>query len=222
MARKTQRLCTILFTSCLSFSSFAQDSIQHELGQWTQIEGSSSFLEYKVGIRNPVGVKLQDKIKTEGSYLSNEDGFMTGKFFDNCWIRLGPKTKIVFTLSQADKTLHLKVFTGSVKVLFNREWTKGKAEKLVLESGDKQMETESGKFVFIRKPFFNENNLYVEKGLVSLVHENNLQTQLIHQNEKTSFNDKTRLSTEVAKMNEREREEISKELYLKHLGQQSL
>lgn len=222
MDRATQKLYIILLTGCLTLPAIAQEFVQHTIGQWTQVYQNASFMVYKSGIKKPTIIKQNDKIQTEGSYLSSDDGQMTGKLFDNCWIRLGPKTKIVFTLSPSDKILYLKVFTGSVKILFNHHWTQDKVEKLILEAGEKQLEIESGKFVFIRRPFFNENNLYVEKGLVNLIHENRLQAQFIHQNEKLSFNDKTKLASDVIKMSEKEQKEISSSQYLKLIKQNSL
>jgi hypothetical protein len=220
MDRKTQRLSLFILASCLSFPVFAKDFIQHNLGHWTQIEGQSSFLLYKPGVRKAALVNLNDKITTEGSYLSHDEGFMTGKFFDNCWIRLGPKTKIVFSFSPQEKILYLKVFTGSVKVLFNREWSKNKAEKLIIESGDRQLETESGKFVFIRRPLFQSNHLYVEKGVVGVVSESRVQTQFVHQNEKMTFGEKFSSPSSLAKMDDKEIKEISSNQYLRLLKQQ--
>ncbi len=222
MDRNSKKLSILILASCLSTPVLAQNFIQHKLGSWTQVQGHSSFMLYKAGVRKPVDITVGNQILTEGSYLSNEEGQMTGKLFENCWVRLGPQTKIVFNFSPEEKILYLRVFTGSVKILFNKEWSKSKVDKLIVEAGDKQLETESGKFVFIRRPFFNENNLYVEKGLVSLVHENRMHSQLIHRDEKLSFNDKTKISTEVVKMTDKEVKEITSSEYLRRLKQQTL
>ncbi len=219
MDRITKRICLSFILGCLSFSVEAQNFVQHQLGQWTQIQGHSSFLLYKSGVHKPNTVVGNDKILTDGSYLSHDEGFMTGKLFENCWIRLGPKTKVVFNFDAATKILYLKVFTGSAKILFNREWTAGKVEKLILETGEKQIEIESAKIVFIKRPFFHENSLYVEKGLAGVIHENRLQASFVYQNEKISFNDKTRLTSEINKMSEKEQKEISSNQYLKYLQQ---
>jgi len=148
-------------------------------------------------------------IQTEGSYLTSENGEMTGQLFKNCWIKMGPKTKLVFSLSPTDKTLYLQVFTGSVHILFNKAWTDNQAEKLIINADEKQIETESGKFIFVRRPFFQDNSLYVKKGLVSLVNNMKPQAIFIHQNEKISFKDKADLNLEVEKMSERDIQELS-------------
>lgn len=219
MDRITKRIYLSLIIGSLSFSAQAQNFIQHKLGQWTQIQGHSTFLPYKSGIHKPNGVKGSDIILTDGSYLSHDEGFMTGKLFENCWIRLGPKTKIVFNFDADTKILYLKVFTGSAKILFNKDWTAEKVEKLILETGDKQIEVESAKIVFIKRPFFHENSLYVEKGLAGVIHENRLQASFVYQNEKMSFNDKTKLTSEISKMSPKEQKEISSNQYLKYLHQ---
>jgi len=200
----------------LSTNLWAQEFIQHQLGVWTQVEGDSTFLVYRSGVKNPDLIKPQDKIFTEGSYLSNDEGFMTGKLFEQCWVRLGPKAKIAFEFDPQTKFLYLKVFTGSVKVLFDKQWANGKAEKLILQAADHQIEVEAGKFIFDRKPFFHENSIYVEKGLVGITDEAQGQISFIHQNEKISFNDKTNIRSEITKMSEKELKEFASNSYIKN------
>lgn len=209
-------------TSCLIGGLFllplTSFSAPFNLGDITQAEGETTFLDFAPPHHRLSEVKTNTKFVTDGSYLTKEDAFLTVQLFDGSWLRLSPRSKISAEFDPTAKIITLHLFTGSVKLLISSSQNGEAVQKLVVKSADAVFEASEGKFSVVRNPITNSSSVYVEKGMVLATHQQNSEqseVKLVHRQETTSLQDRDTVFEEPRKMTEKEVQYLHPSQYLK-------
>ncbi|MGE3611375.1 MAG: FecR domain-containing protein [Bacteriovoracaceae bacterium] len=212
---KISKSCGLILL-CLCFKVSAQN-LGAKLGAVTQLHGEVTFFPFHLPNKLK-HLQVNDILNEKGSYLTYEDSFMTVKLFDGSFLRLSPKSKfsLEFNASQKIYTLHL--FTGSIKILFSQKLSAGKAEKLIVKSGDTEIETTEGKFSVVANPVMDLVNCYVEKGLVSVISLSQGERKdfaYVHRNETVSVEESNHDVSVPRKISDKELQFLHGSSYLK-------
>lgn len=213
LTRATGR-CLIAFSLLSSLTGF---TAVHKLGKITQAEGEITYLNFTPP--HPItNVKVNQQLLTDGSYLTQDESFLTVLLFDGSWLRVSPKSKIAAEFDPNSKTLTIHLFTGSLKALINTNENGKKIEKLIVKSSGATFETVEAKFTVSRNTVSDLSSVYVEKGTVlSTQHLQNNKTdvELVHSRETTTINDLDSDIESPRKMTDKELKFLHPSFYLK-------
>jgi hypothetical protein len=201
------------------FLSFVAKAQPYKLGVVTQAEGEISFLEYAPPHHRLKTIKPQQTFLTDGSYLSQDDSFLTVRLFDETsWLRLSPRSKFSAEFRPTNRTLTIYLFTGSIKVLFSSILSQKKIDKVVVKSADGSFESTEGKFTVVRNNIADTSSVYVEKGTVmsSLNNETSQILLMVHAQETTSITDRRNEVASPRKMTDKELNFLHPSKYLKN------
>src|SRR6478735_2612096 len=103
--KKNSRVASsCLISSLFLFSLSSLAASRFHLGQITQVEGEITFLNFAPPhkIEN---VKKEQSLETDGSYLTQDDAYMTVQLFDGSYVRLSPSSKISAEFEPVSKTM---------------------------------------------------------------------------------------------------------------------
>jgi hypothetical protein len=179
----------------------------YKLGVVTQAEGEISFLDFTPPHHRLKTIKAKHTFLTEGSYLTQDDSFLTVRMFDeSSWLRLSPRSKLAPEFNPKNKTLIIHLFTGSVKVLFSSTLSQEKITKIVVKSADGSFESSEGKFTVVRNNITDTSRVYVEKGTVvsSFNSDSSQDLEIVHAQETTTITDRQSEVPSPRKMTEKE------------------
>lgn len=175
--------CLISGLILFSFTSFAASPFN--LGKITQAEGEITFLNF-IPPHKLETVKKDQNLQSEGSYLTQDDAFMTVQLFDGSWLRLSPNSKISMEYEPTAKVMTVHLITGSLKTLFSNKINEGAVDKIIIKSTDGTFESVDGKFSVVRNPVTDMSSVYVEKGTVVVMQNDPIemkQAVLVHTKE---------------------------------------
>lgn len=175
-----------------------------------------TYLEFSAPYRLH-NLKEEHKFITEGSYLSQEESFLTVQLFEGSWLRLSPRSKISPEFDPKTKTITIHLLTGSVKILFSSILNSHAVEKIVVKSADAQFEVAEGKFTVVRNSLVDLSSVYVEKGAVvasSLFQSAKSETEVVHAGETLSVQDRDTELESPRKMSQKEIEYLHPTKYL--------
>lgn len=193
-------------------------SAPFKLGTITQAQGEITHLDFTPPEHKLTHVKKGSTFFTEGSYLTQDESYLTVQLFEGSWLRLSPGSKISSEYDPEAKQITLHLFTGSIKVLFSIGINHLQVEKLVVKSADALFETVDAKFTVVRSPITDSSSVYVEKGAVLAQHgsqKNAFASTLIHAQETTSLTDRENRFASARKMTEKELKYLHPSQYIK-------
>ncbi|MBA2404316.1 MAG: FecR domain-containing protein [Bdellovibrionales bacterium] len=189
-----------------------------KVGKVTQAEGKITFLNFTRPYKAKK-VKPQQSLMTEGSYLTQENSFLTVELFEGSWLRLSSRTKISVDYDPTAKIININLLTGSIKVLFSSSLNDKQVDKIIIKSIDAVFESSDGKFSVVRNPVLDLSSVFVEKGTVVAAHSGNRlsrDVRLVHTKETTSLKDRETEFEETRQMTEKEIKFLHPSFYLKH------
>lgn len=179
-----------------------------KIGEITQVEGESTYYNY-LPPRAVKTVKRNAQAATDGSYLTQENAFLTFKLLGSNYLRLNPKSKISLEYDAKEKFLTIHLFSGSFKALFT--------EKVLVKSADTLFETVNAKFSVVRNTLGDNNSVYVEKGSVIMsqyVGSEKKDMEVIHAKESTSVADNSSDIEAPKKLTDKEIQFLHPSFYL--------
>lgn len=216
-SQTTSRIQKSCLIAILLIGPILSWAITHDIGKVTQVEGEATFLSFLPPSKIQK-VKVGDAVKTEGSYLSSEDGFMTLKLYDHAYLRLTPQSKISFEFSPKEGLTTVYLLSGSFKALFAQNDKSPMAKKLVVRSGSTVFETVNGKFTVVRNILNSSNSVYVEKGTVIATQFYRLEkgdSEIVHAKEGATVLDNQKDVPSPVKLSEKELRFLHPSNYLK-------
>ncbi len=190
----------------------------YKLGVVTQAQGEISFLNFTPPHRLLTTIRPKQTFLTDGSYLTQDDSFLTVRMFDDSsWLRLSPRSKFAPEFQPKSKTLIIHLFTGSVKILFSSTLSQNRIAKVVVKSADGSFECSEGKFTVVRNNITDTSSVYVEKGTVvsSYNSEATQDLEIVHAQETTTITDRNSEVPSPRKMTEKEISFLHPSKYLK-------
>lgn len=207
--------CGLILFIGLIRPSLAQD-IPKIIGTITQTHGTITFFPFK-NHEKVLKVNKKSPLLSDGSYLIQDNSFLTAKLFDGSWLRVSPRSKLALDIDHKNKIVLIHLFTGSLKILISNKASQGKLEKISIKSGDTIISASNTKFSAIRNPIFENFSVYVEKGIVSMTKKimGQSSTQLIHAMETVSVKDKASTIRTPRRISEKEIKFLQNALYLK-------
>lgn len=183
--------CCLALTGLFLISSTISYAEEYNLGNVFQAKGEMSFLEFAAPNKLTM-LKVSDKVRTGGSYLTRDYSNATFKLVGDTWLRASVRTKFYFEFEPNQKVLTINLQSGSVKVLFSSFLSKQQINKIIINSADAVFESVEGKFSVVRNNLTDESSVYVEKGMVnaSLIERGGPRPAVpVHKHETTSIKD---------------------------------
>lgn len=199
---------------CLVWSIQNSLAQSYQVGAITQLEGQVSFFDFFK--KQIIPLKKNQDIFTSGSYLTQDDSFLTVKIVGGHYLRLNPKSKISIEYEPEDKTLRVILLAGSVKALKFKS-KNSTIDKIFIQSGATTFEASEGKFSVNRNLIDDSSNVYVEKGLVIVgqtINQTKSDMELVHQGEMLSVTDKQIDLDSAWKMKDKEKKFLHPSFYL--------
>jgi ferric-dicitrate binding protein FerR (iron transport regulator) len=215
------KTCTGIAKSCLVSIALLLPLLSQagtfNLGKITQAEGEITYLNFAPphALKQ---VKAQEAVQTDGSYLTQDNSFMTVELFDGSWLRVSPKSKFTLEYLATSKTILVHLFSGSAKFLFSAHLNQNEVQKIMVKSADTLFESVDAKFSVVRSPLTDTNSLFVEKGTVMAIQHvfnEKKDMELVHSNETISVKDNQLDIESPRKMSEREIKFLHPSHYLK-------
>lgn len=219
--KKNSRNAGRSLIAALLLTPFLAQAEPYKLGVVTQAEGEISFLDFTPPHHLLKNIKAKQTFLSEGSYLTQDDSFLTVRMFDETsWLRLSPRSKFAPEFNAKNKTLIIHLFTGSVKVLFSSTLSQDRIAKVIVKSADGSFECSEGKFTVVRNNITDTSSVYVEKGTVvsSFNSEVSQDLEIVHAQETTTITDRNSEVPSPRKMTDKEISFLHPSKYLKGKG----
>ena len=134
-------------------------------GEVTFVKGDFTALKLGKG-ESPHALQKGDKVVSGRSYFTHDVSHAVVKLPDGTWLRIGSDTK--FELREQTDHYVLRLYTGTLRLMFAPQLQKGKTRKLLLQTEDAVIETSGVKMTVTYLPLFQLTSVYVDKGLAQL------------------------------------------------------
>lgn len=187
------------------------------LGKITQAEGEITFLNFAPP-HKLLQIKKNERLLSDGSYLTQDTAFMTVQLFDGSWLRVSPKSKFTLEFQPASNAILVHLFSGSVKILFSSHLNNNIVQKIIVKSADTLFESVDAKFSVVRSPLTDTNSVFVEKGTVMAIQHvfnEKKDVELVHAKETASVKDNQMDIESPRQMSEKEIDFLHPSHYLK-------